>query len=664
MSHQKLTQSAVWDTADKHLRNVVEPHEYGDYILPFTVLRRIECVLEPTKQELLDEIESLKAREVARGERDADADNAVPLTSGSISRLDSMARHGLQLPFYNTSTKSLKRIAQTDDALIDAMEEYLSGFSEDIDDIWVNFEFSDKIHKLDAEGILLPMIRHFASLDLSPETMDEYSMGDLFENLMYRSFSLKGAGAGAFYTPRDAVALAVDVLLASDDHGLTEAGARPVRSVYDPTAGTGGMLIFGAKGIKSMNPNATVDIFGQEKMPVAYATGKSDILIAGGRPDSVRKGNTLLEDLYEGMTFDYVLSNPPFGSDWSNEYESVLEESAVDGTRFGHGLPSKSDGQSLFMCHVAHKLRPAGPDGQGGRGAVFSNGSPLFTGAPESGPDSIRKWLLTSDLVDCIIQLPTNIFYGTGISTYVWILDTNKEDRRKGYIQLIDGSECWQPMAKGMGDKRREISESGRLKILAEYQAFENTYMSRIVTANDLGFKDVPVKRQARLRVVVTDESRDQVRAHEKGGEEYVALLDGLDGLGFAELEKTLKARAKGAGLKLPATLKKDIIAAITVHDPEIEPVIDKKGKPVLDPLFSMTERIPLSEDVDEHMEREVVPFASDVVWDESKAKTGYEIPFTRIFYKPEPVRDLDEIDADVQRVMGELAELFESVKE
>lgn len=664
MNHQKLSNVAIWETADKYLRKIVEPHLYGDFILPFTVLRRIECVLEKTKSQLLEYMDGLVADEVKQGVRDKDASALVPLTEKSLAKLDSFARHGLQLPFYNTSVHSLARMAETNAITYEAMEEYIGAFSADIADVWENFDFMKKVQVLSQEDLLVTMVKHFAKVDLSPERLDEYSMGNLFEGLMYRSFSQKGSAAGAFYTPRDAVQLVVDVLLASDDKELANVNARPIRSVYDPTAGTAGMLIYGAKGIRTMNPHATVDIFGQELMPIGYATGKSDVLIAGGRTDALRKGNTLLHDLYEGHTFDYVLSNPPFGTDWEVEHTSVVEQSNKEGSRFSHGLPKKDDGQMLFLCHVAHKLRPAGKDGAGGRGVVFSNGGPLFNGAAESGPDNIRKWLLEEDLIDAIIQLPNSIFYGTDIATYAWILDTNKEPHRKGFIQLIDASEFWEPMPKGMGKKRRYISDDQKQQIVQAYADFKETPISKILTADDLGYKDVPVSKHARLAVKVDEETTQKVLVIKGMAAVHVQLLEGLDGVSFVELEETVTKRMKERKLTLTPSKKRDLLFAATVEDPEAELTYDSKGKPVLSPDFSMTERVALSENVTEHMEREVLPYAPDVVWDEKKAKIGYEIPFTRIFYKPEAVRDLDAIDVDVQRVMGELAELFAEVKE
>ena len=359
-----------------------------------------------------------------------------------------------------------------------------------------------------------------------------------------------------------------------------------------------------------------------------------------------------------------MLSNPPFGTDWEVEHTSVVEQSNKEGSRFSHGLPKKDDGQMLFLCHVAHKLRPAGKDGAGGRGVVFSNGGPLFNGAAESGPDNIRKWLLEEDLIDAIIQLPNSIFYGTDIATYAWILDTNKEPHRKGFIQLIDASEFWEPMPKGMGKKRRYISDDQKQQIVQAYADFKETPISKILTADDLGYKDVPVSKHARLAVKVDEETTQKVLVIKGMAAVHVQLLEGLDGVSFVELEETVTKRMKERKLTLTPSKKRDLLFAATVEDPEAELTYDSKGKPVLSPDFSMTERVALSENVTEHMEREVLPYAPDVVWDEKKAKIGYEIPFTRIFYKPEAVRDLDAIDVDVQRVMGELAELFAEVKE
>lgn len=318
----------------------------------------------------------------------------------------------------------------------------------------------------------------------------------------------------------------------------------------------------------------------------------------------------------------------------------------------------------LFLAHVASKLMPAADNGAGGRGAVVSNGSPLFTGGPGSGPDQIRAWLLENDLVDAIIQLPTNMFYGTGISTYVWILDTNKEDHRKGFVQLIDASECWSAPDKGLGDKRREMREGDRKRALQEYEAFENTAMSKVLTPDDLGFRDVKVTKQARLRVKVTAEAVEEVLAHKSAVSEHADVLADVANVKFNDLPEAMKVAAKNRGVKMPAGVIDAALKAVGVPDESADPAVNRKGNPVLDPAFTMTERIPLTEDVGEHMAREVLPFAPDVTWDEDAAKVGYEIPFKRVFYTPTPVRSLDEIDADVSVVMGRLAEKFAEVRE
>ena len=644
MSTAELNQSAVWNTADKYLRSIVEPEDYGDYILPMTVLRRLECILEPTKDEVLDLVESLQEE------------------GYSEEMIDWEVRVRFGLSFYNSSRLDLTRIAQLDDHVYEALMDYVGAFSSSVRDVWDAFDFAVKMKTLDNASRLWPVVKHFATIDMSMEALPDAQMGDLFEHVMYKAFDTKGKAAGAFYTPRDAIRLMVDILFASDDVGLTAEGAS--RTVYDPTAGTGGMLLVAARALKELNPDIEVVLAGQELMSTGYAIGKADLLIQGGEPDAIRHGDTLLTDLYEGEQFEYILSNPPFGSDWEVQQQSVKEQAKVPGSRFSHGLPSKDDGQMLFLAHVASKLMPAGPNGAGGRGAVVSNGSPLFTGAPESGPDKIRAWLLENDLVDAIIQLPTNMFYGTGISTYVWILDTNKEEHRKGFVQLIDASECWSVPDKGLGEKRREMKDPDRKRVLEEYAAFEDTEISKVLTPADLGFRDVKVTKQKRLRVAVTSEAVAQVLEHKSAVPEHAEVLADAADVKFNDLPEALKAAAKKRGVKMLAGMIDEVLEAVGVPDENAEPSVDRKGKPILDPAFSMTERIPLTEDVGEHMEREVLPIAPDVTWDEEDAKVGYEIPFKRVFYRPTPVRSLEEIDADVAAVMGRLAQKFAEVRE
>ena len=478
------TARIVWDTADKYLRNVVEPQEYGDYILPFTVLRRLECLLEDTKDDVIEFV-------------NAQGDMPSYLIDIAVSN-----RFGLS--FFNTSPLNLARIASVDDNVDRALLSYVNAFSHNIADIWTAFEFPKLVAKLSAANRLLEVVKHFSTLSLGSTSVEDSTMGDIFEDVMYRAFDKKGKAAGAFYTPRDAIKLMVDVLFAADVESL--AGEDVLRSIYDPTAGSGGMLLVAQEALRELNPGVKVTVYGQEMMDSAYALGKADLLIQGGRPDAILKGDTLLEDLHADKTFDYVLSNPPFGGDWEVEYASVREQAQVPGSRFSHGLPSKSDGQMLFLCHCASKLSPSG-----GRAAVVSNASPLFNS--DTGPNSIRQWLFDEDLIDAIIALPTQMFYGTGIATYVWILDNDKPLKRRGKIQLLDASGLWEPMRKGMGDKRREMSEANREAVVHAYQRFEDSEISRILTPQDFMFRDVPVFKQARLAARFSDEAVEVLRS-------------------------------------------------------------------------------------------------------------------------------------------------------
>lgn len=643
---RSTTANAVWNTADRYLRSVVEPEEYGDYIIPFAVLRRIECMLAD-KREAFD-----RMYETMSKGRTVDVNPRM---------LSLRALHELDLPFYNTSPLDLKAIGSNDDNVDTALTTYLDSFSDNLTDIWRAFKFYDKIDTLQGAGRLFGVVQHFAGINMHPDLLPDTAMGDMFEDIMYRAFNTKGKGAGAFYTPRDAISLMVDILFSSDDTGLS--GDSPSRTIYDPCAGTGGMLLVAKNELKALNRNVQVSLHGQELMDYAYGIGKADLIMLGNKPESILQGDTLVGDRFEDQTFDYILTNPPYGSDWSAVYDEVSREAAQEGSRFSHGLPAKSDGQMLFLSHVVHKLTPAHGDTGGGRAGIVLNGSPLFTGAPESGPDCIRAWLLNEDLVDAVIALPTSMFYGTGIATYIWILDKNKEPHRRGKIQLINAADQWSPIRKGMGDKRRELSPADREVITKAYTAFEESDISKIVTADDLGFRDVPVYRQERYVTQFSDQAVEQARAHKSFTDAHVEVMRELDGAVWNELPDLLKTKAKVRGLKMPVGMLGAIMRAMAVHDDAAPAAVDHKGQPVSVAGWKMTERIPLTEDVDEHMSREVLPFAPDVTWDESAAKIGYEIPFTRLFYVPEEVRPLAEIDADVQQVMGELMDMFREVK-
>lgn len=333
------------------------------------------------------------------------------------------------------------------------------------------------------------------------------------------------------------------------------------------------MLLVAQEALRELNPGVKVTVYGQEMMDSAYALGKADLLIQGGRPDAILKGDTLLEDLHADKTFDYVLSNPPFGGDWEVEQASVKEQAQVPGSRFSHGLPSKSDGQMLFLCHCASKLSPSG-----GRAAVVSNASPLFNS--DTGPNSIRQWLFDEDLIDAIIALPTQMFYGTGIATYVWILDNDKPLKRRGKIQLLDASGLWEPMRKGMGDKRREMSEANREAVVHAYQRFEDSEISRILTPQDFMFRDVPVFKQARLAARFSDEAVDTLRSRRDFSEALVRVLRGLDGAEWNELPELIRAGAKAEGIKAPVGLIDAVMKAMAVPDENAPLAVDRKGLP------------------------------------------------------------------------------------
>ncbi len=564
--------SFIWSVADL-LRGDYKQSEYGKVILPFTVLRRLDCVLEPTKTEVLTE----------KATREKAGLNPEPFLLRKAGQL-----------FYNTSALDLKKLMGDPDHIGENLRAYLQAFSPAVRDIFESFEFHVQIDKLAKSGLLYLVTEKFANIDLHPNMVSNNEMGAVFEELIRKFAELSNETAGEHFTPREVIRLMVNLLFIEDDQALTKPGV--VRSLYDPTAGTGGMLSVAEEHLASLNPNARLVMYGQELNPESYAICKADMLIKGQDIANIILGNTLSSDGLNGKVFDYALSNPPFGVEWKKIEASIRKEAeqmGFDG-RFGPGLPRVSDGSLLFLLHLIKKMRPA-MDG-GSRFGIVLNGSPLFTGGAGSGESEIRRYVLENDLVEAIIGLPTDMFYNTGISTYVWIVSNRKPAARKGKVQLIDASSFWQKMRKSLGSKRKELSPEHIDDITRLFGNFaeasrqvdgNSVPISRIFPNDAFGYHTITVERPER------------------------------DGAGKVVL-----------GLKGKA-----------------------KGKPMADSSLRDTENVPLSDDIAAYFKREVLPHAPDAWIDTDKTKVGYEIPFNRHFYVFKPPRALAEIDAELKGV-------------
>ncbi|GAA1439439.1 class I SAM-dependent DNA methyltransferase [Mycobacterium cookii] len=655
----------VWSIADQ-LRGVYRPNQYGSVILPMTILRRLDCILGDSRDEVRALAEQQKNSELL----------AVMVK----------AKHGLN--FYNTSRWDLKKLVADPDGLAANLVDYLSRFSSNID-VFERFKFENEIANLDEKNRLLLVVKKFSEIDLHPDTVSNAEMGDLFEELIRKFAEASNETAGEHFTPRDAIRLMVDLLFAEDTDSLREPGI--VRSIYDPTAGTGGMLSVAEDHLLDLNPDARLALFGQEINDQSYAICKSDMIAKGQDATNVRLGDTLANDLFYDRTFDFCLSNPPYGVDWKAS-EPDVKADHNRGDRFGAGLPKIGDGQMLFLQHIVSKMRPMHEGG--GRAGIVLNGSPLFNGAAGSGESEIRKHLLESDLVDAIVALPTNMFYNTGISTYIWILDNTKKPERVGKVQLIDGSDFYTKMRKNLGDKSREVSESDRAKIAHLYQDFENAGKSKVLANTDFGYYTITVERPLRLRFDLTFESVDafvqEADASTRGPlftvnpETLRKVLTGLVGVTYmdrAEFLKDLSAQAKQHGVKYGAPQIKAIWTGLGVRDENAVECVDAKGNFEPDVSLRDSENIPFGwaeggEDGDSewgrdnrdalvktYFEVEVKPHVPDAWIDESKTKVGYEIPFTRHFYVYEPPRSFDEIDADLNVLVKEIIDLLQEVE-
>lgn len=650
--------SFVWSIADQ-LRGPFQQHEYGSVILPMTILRRLDAILEPHKEQIAGLIDGVD----------------------SEMRRAALVRQATGLRFYNTSKFTLTTLLADPDGLEANLTEYVSSFSSAID-VFDRFKFTEVIADLAEKNRLFIVVERFATVDLHPDVLSNSDMGDLFEDLIRRFAEASNATAGDHFTPRDAVRLVVDLLFAEDSDGLVDKGV--IRTVYDPTAGTGGMLSLAEEHLLAQNPDARLRLYGQEINPQSYAICKSDLLAKGQDPDNIKLGDTLAEDKFPGRTFDYCLSNPPYGVEWKAAEKAVKDEHKLGFSgRFGPGLPGVGDGQMLFLLHLASKMRPRGEGG--GRVGVVMNGSPLFNGGAESGQSEIRRWLLESDLVEAIVALPNDMFYNTGISTYVWVLDNTKADERRGKVQLIDTSQRSTKMRKSLGSKRVEISDDDRKAVVSTYDAFETSDTSKIFDNEDFGYWTITVERPLRLNFACSPERLAGVRVEPKlKATDRGRLVEVLATFGDEvyrnqdDFARLVGKHLGSHGVTLTLPQRRVLWRALGERDETADEVPDGKGGFEPDPKLRDTENIPFGwndtpktadadgtarEVIDAYFDAEVRPHVPDAWIDHTKTKVGYEIPFTRHFYTYAPPRPLEEIDADLNKVVAEIMQLLQEVE-
>lgn len=649
----------IWSIANK-LRGPYQPNQYGDVILPFTILRRLDAILAPTKAEVLTQYARLQ---------DSGIDPFVVLRS----------RFGL--PFFNTSVWDFGKLAADPAGLADNLIDYIEGFSPNIRDVFDGYKLPELIDDLDKKDRLFLIVKDFANVDLHPDRVSGHDMGYIFEELIRKFAESNNAQAGDHFTPREVISLMVDLLYADKDLELTTPGI--VRTIYDPAAGTGGMLSVAYDHLVEMNPDAKPVLYGQEVNSRSYAMCKSDMVIKGQGVDNIYNGDTLTDDGFHGEHFDFLLSNPPFGVEWKTQQKAVNDEHEQRGFagRFGPGLPRVSDGSLLFLMHLISKMRPVrSPGDKGSRLAIVLNGSPLFTGGAGSGESNIRQWIIENDLLDAIIALPTDMFYNTGISTYIWILDNAKTEERKGKVQLINAVEMFGKMRKSLGSKRKMLRPQDIEKICELYDGFEDHQndddnapaLSKVFANSEFGYRTITVERPLQLRFHVADDTADLLLATKAiaklpatDQDAIRSALDTLSGRSWTNRDAfvtELKAALKSAGMaKVGASVIKTIWTTIGEHDPEAD-VITTKGNPEPDTSLRDTENVPLSEDIEEYFSREVLPHVPDAWIDHDKTRFGYEIPFTRHFYRYTPPRPLEEIQKDLRHLVTEIQVMLAEV--
>ena len=650
--------SLIWAVADI-LRGDFKPHEYGQTILPFVVLRRLECALEKTKDKVIAKSKSLE---------------------GKINDLETILNKESGHTFYNTSPLSLSKILQDPNKVASNLNSYIRAFSPSASEVLDKYGFPEKIKKLEDQGLLYQIIGKFADIDLSEESVSNEAMGYIFEELLRKFSEMSNETAGEHYTPREVIRLMVNLLFIEDAKAL--AGQKPIRSIYDPACGTGGMLSIAEEYLHDLNPNIKLNVFGQELNPETWAIARSDLMIKGQDPTRITLGNSLnQEDGHAGKQFDYCISNPPYGVDWKKYQEPIEKEHKTKGFdgRYGAGLPRVSDGSFLFIQHMISKMKPVAdnPDTKdiiegGSRIAIILSGSPLFSGQAGSGESEIRRWIIENDWLEGIVAMPDQMFYNTGIGTYIWIISNRKDEKSKGLVRLVDARDFGTKMRKSLGDKRKEFTNEAIAEITELYSdAISNKTDKRIkvMRNEEFGFARLTVERPLRPIWKVDAEILELAPA---------ALRDRLqinNGKNFSS-QQDAEAALRNTGFEgkeLKVALK-----AISSTDPEAQPIAGKKQMFEPDVELRDNENIPLpvgyidmSEEektaevqvqAERHLANEILKYLPDAWIDHSKTKIGYEIPFTRQFYTYVPPRPVDEIRSEITILENEIQELMKEL--
>lgn len=641
----------LWKIADL-IKDDYDAKDYEDVILPFTLLQRLDCVLLPTRQAVREA--AVKYNSVPEHTRDA------LLTRAAGQR------------FYNTSEYSLAELIKRPNDLTQNFAEYLKGFSANVKDILYNFSGGEEkglspiYETLSRKRLLFKITKAFSETDLSPENVDNHGMGTIFEYLIRKFKEASNEAAGQFYTPRDIIRLMVKLMFEPDRARLAK---EKLIGIYDPACGTGGMLTIAKEHLLgAINPDLEIYLYGQELNEKTYAIAKADMLMKGEDPENLKRENTLSRDLLPGKQFNYMLSNPPFGKDWKNIREEIEAEQRMGASgRYAPGLPDVGDGAMLFLLHKLSKMSP-----QGSKIGVIFNGSPLFNGDAGSGPSNIRKYILENDWLDAIVAMPNDLFYNTGIATYIWLINNRKPDERRGKVQLINavGPEFYTMLRRNLGKKRVEIGEDQSAAILGIYEAFEDSKVSKIFDTADFGYTKVCVERPLRLHYDLTEDQRRMVRLDpvvlklkNNRADELAAALDELakqapcndDALFFDALNNALQ-------WKPAAGLVKTLRAVLGVRDETAEPVVDADGQPFPDSELRDFENVPLKDDIDDYFAREVLPHVPDAWMDREKDKVGYEISFTKYFYEYTPLRSTEDIAAELLALDQETENLLREI--